>query len=424
MNSIVLIQIGDIHFPDSKSEAIIDRKDDAFPQPIAEKIQITPFQVSFRRLAKECEKGVDGLLFCGDMTSRADMDAYRSFSNHLVSILDLKDEDKWKTKQIHVVPGNHDIERNFNDDNVDLYSKFHKIDKIWDEIGIKVFAYDKVRMTTISKNKNALRIYSLNSCIGCGEIRFFPDKIRKELVEILNDYLNKNSDIEAFDLVGEELDTPAFDTTHIAELSDDINKTEGSNASIVVSHHNILPQSVPRIAIYTEAVNSGLLRTELSRTKNTVLYCHGHIHTNPIEVVQDPTDNNGALVCISAPKITDGFNKVEIYFNKNKKNIGCKIIRFKVNGNSMHKKDEIKIPFYDSTNCDEVCSENLIQFIGKLKRDYVRIKDIKVKYKEHFKTNPHTKTLKNYLEEAAWYGLIKINDQDKEFKFWQIRGVL
>ena len=58
--------------------------------------------------------------------------------------------------------------------------------------------------------------------------------------------------------------------------------------SVIVAHHNLLPQRLPRLAPYTELVNGGALRASLGELGKPVLYLHGHIHEDPIEILRSP----------------------------------------------------------------------------------------------------------------------------------------
>jgi len=424
MKSLSLIQIGDVHFPDKKSSHQNDRKDEAFPEPIVATMEVDPFRVCLRWLAKECESGCDGLVLCGDITSAADMSSYRVVAERLVKLFSLTDKSRWSDDQIHVVPGNHDIERKYTKKDEDIFQKFSELKGIWSELGVDVLASDDLRVTTVAKASLAIKVYSLNSCIGCGEKRFFPQKVREELSNIFEKYAKMETPKDAFDPVGEELDTPAFHRTHVEDMSFDIGGQSDKSVSVVVSHHNILPQSTPRIALYAEVVNSGFVRSELVRTPSPIIYCHGHIHSDPIEVVQDPSGGNSMLICVSAPELIDGYNKVLVFFNKRDIPVGCRVVRCKVAGNSIDRDDVIDIPFYCPSDCDEVCDDGLLKFVKALDRKYFRFDELKEKYFQVFEKNAQKKILKSMIEEAEWYGLVRVLDRDKDFEYWQVSGVL
>lgn len=76
-------------------------------------------------------------------------------------------------------------------------------------------------------------------------------------------------------------------------------------------------QRMTRLAPYTELVNSGAVRASLMEAGRPILYLHGHIHTDPVEVLSVP--GGDALVCISAPAAEDGFNIIEVVFTRSGK---------------------------------------------------------------------------------------------------------
>jgi hypothetical protein len=100
----------------------------------------------------------------------------------------------------------------------------------------------------------------------------------------------------------------------IADLLDLTTSLSSDRLIVVAAHHNLLPQRLTRIAPYTELVNSGAVRASLMEAKRPILYLHGHIHTNPVEVLSMPSGD--ALVCISAPLAEAGFNILEIVFTR------------------------------------------------------------------------------------------------------------
>jgi hypothetical protein len=80
----------------------------------------------------------------------------------------------------------------------------------------------------------------------------YPLEIQNKLSDLLSDYAKSVGEKDAFPLVGEILDTPAFDQDHIEEVCHTIGGMNKKNVPVVVAHHNILPQAIPRVAAYTE----------------------------------------------------------------------------------------------------------------------------------------------------------------------------
>ncbi len=93
--------------------------------------------------------------------------------------------------------------------------------------------------------------------------------------------------------------------------------------SIVLSHHNLLPQAIPRVALYAELLNAGVARSRLLGLHKTILYCHGHIHDDPIEVLTDPQNPGSQVILISAPTLSRGFNTITTEFGRKGFPLGC-----------------------------------------------------------------------------------------------------
>jgi hypothetical protein len=111
---------------------------------------------------------------------------------------------------------------------------------------------------------------------------------------------------------------------------------------LVVAHHNLLPQRRPRIAQYTELINSGALRASLSELDRPIVYLHGHIHTDPVETVIAP--KSSPLICVSAPPAEGGFNVLDFTFTRSGMPLSCKITpwRFDQSG-ILHPTDKIAV---------------------------------------------------------------------------------
>ena len=152
--------------------------------------------------------------------------------------------------------------------------------------------------------------------MGCGEKRLLPEAVADQIKGVLDEYATSAAPADAFDLVGEQLDTPAFDHSHVEDLMQSIKGLDDCWAPLVLAHHNVLPQSIPRVALYTEVVNGGLIRSRLASCDRPVIYCHGHIHDDPVDVVWDQRRTNGKVIAVSAPELVKGYNLITVYFSR------------------------------------------------------------------------------------------------------------
>src|SRR5260221_1390869 len=177
-----LLHIGDIHYPDACSERLADVKDSGFPAHLAESSSLKPLELVVRRLLSEIESGYDGILFSGDLTCRGDIGGYEECLRYLLPAIE-----SMAAERIHVVPGNHDVDRAAaSSSSGDLGAKFESFRLAWERTGLPVLAVNRVRMTDImSPTGGRARVLSLNSSIGCGEKRYMPTEIADELCAIL-----------------------------------------------------------------------------------------------------------------------------------------------------------------------------------------------------------------------------------------------
>jgi hypothetical protein len=252
LKTLEIVHIGDVHFPESKDERLADIRDSGFPPGVAERAKLTPLRCVARKYTAVVDKQPDVLLFSGDLTSFGDAQGYRDCLTFLNQLFNLK---RLPQKRLHAVPGNHDVDRlNVDPSGKDLRRKFETFVLAWEDLGIPILAVDAVRKSSVSIPKagaSGVTLFSLNSSLGCGEMRY-PLEIQNKLSDLLSDYAKSVGEKDAFPLVGEILDTPAFDQDHIEEVCHTIGGMNKKNVPVVVAHHNILPQASPRVAAYTE----------------------------------------------------------------------------------------------------------------------------------------------------------------------------
>jgi hypothetical protein len=92
MKSLKLLLVGDIHYPDVKSAIKgADYKDTAYPRNLAD-ISLPDRLLNVARKItqlRENDSAIVGILLCGDLTSRGDLDGYRDCVGYLNSVLRL-----------------------------------------------------------------------------------------------------------------------------------------------------------------------------------------------------------------------------------------------------------------------------------------------------------------------------------------------
>lgn len=420
VGEIKLLQVGDVHLPDHATKPLVDVKDASFPSRVTNLATPKPLQSVLRELARQSSHA-DALLFCGDLTSRGDLDYYERCVEHLTSLLGLKTR---TLESLHAVPGNHDINRTIIEAE-DLFAKFRPLELAWKRHSVPILATTECRATTISADGCRAQIFSLNSCIGCGETRFLPEELRTQLGSLLADYAHEKGGDDSFKLLGDTLDTPAFAIEDIDSVCDAIVSLEDTVAPIVLAHHNLLPQAIVRVAMYTEALNAGLVRSRLARLKQPILYLHGHIHDDPVEFVTHP--DSAPLFSISAPELVEGFNMITLQYGRKKMPLGCTVVPYRLHHDgSVGKRDEIRIPFFYQRHKLSECfvDRRLNRCLLSLSNRYEQFEDVLAKIKKGQSEQIGETTLATLLREAEWLGLAAIVNRSEVPRLWQVRKTL
>ena len=420
MRRLRLLHIGDIHYPDSYKEQVGDIKDTALPPEMVEQMVQVPLQAVVRQATREIAADpVSAYLISGDLTSRGVLQGYEDCLDFLLKAFPLK---SLPQDRVHAVPGNHDFDRRLKDSN-DSSRKFKQISDAWTGRGIPVLAVKGVRHTTVKQGSATAEIYSLNSCLGCGESRHLPSTVARELEGLLAAYTSKVGMLNAFDVVGEQLDSPGFVQSEIDEVFNSARKLESNAIPIVLSHHNLLPQALPRLEIYTEVMNAGRVRSAFTGIERTTLYCHGHIHDDVVELVEVPGSNGSRLAAIAAPELSRGFNIVQLEYGEKGTPLGCKVLRFSYNWHSGQVTPrETKIAFnrLSYQRAISVGHSTIKSILPRLKNVESRFEEAFEKTKWPDEAASRTR-FAEAIEEACWLGLVEISNSEHQADAWWIK---
>lgn len=430
LRSIRLIQIGDVHYPEAKADGShIDYKDHALSEGLVQASAPLPkLQSVLRKVCQLCDKPdfVHALLLCGDLTTRGDLAGYQECVAHFNRCLSLADPHRWPPDHIHAVPGNHDVDRQLCDPGgKDLYKKFLPLLAAWDALSLPILAANNVRQTRIEYGRCAVEALSINSCIGCGESRYLPERIKDELHALLSPLLDPSASRSEFNLVAEQLDTPAFVENDVDRLVQQLKELDGRVLPVVLTHHNLLPQPRLRIQIYTEVLNAGLVRARLSRTDRPVIYAHGHVHDHLVEVVRQPQASRGRLVIVSAPLFINGFNLIEISFGREALPVGCTIVPFRLHPDGeVVEEHPVQVPLHDPLHPSQHADELLKNVVNATDGNYERFRDILATVRTNTGTRHPKLVVADALAEASWLGHVKILDRELEADDWQVRRIM
>jgi hypothetical protein len=406
--TIELLQIGDVHFDSAdEKKGVSDVKDRGFAEKLTEPMRISEINYIIQELMKESWENIRAILMCGDLTTFGNMDGYKRclefFSQRL-----LKFCSKFGKESILIVPGNHDIIReNFSEKS--FFPKFMPIIKALNDGNFSEFPILILKKCELEDELlNKVIVVMINSCIGCGERRYYP----KEISKVIPKAVSKSS-IEDF----EKLDTPIFYHKCIEDITNDIYLKNDKCMPIILTHHNLLTMRKNRIAVYTELLNGGGMRECLLSLGKPVLYLHGHIHDNPIEIIQSPQYSDAKVICVSAPLLFPnsmykdnkfGYNRIKIMFNQNNIPIGCEIIQHEFY-NGIHNKHLWKIRFWMPPRTNALVSQKGKELLGLID-DEKYLTDIWQNYKKDNKAEFTEREMIELIEELDWLGLVEYKE--------------
>ncbi|MBZ0105943.1 MAG: metallophosphoesterase [Sulfuricella denitrificans] len=424
MKTVSFALIGDIHYPEHKlATSSVDIKDKGISSGIVSRIAPNKLKKVSDEITRQLTKNnsIRAVLLCGDLTSKGNIEGYRECLQYLRSVLNLSNKEFWQDKHLHVVPGNHDISRHSITAGTDIFKKFEGIRQAWLDIDRTEMQPDRVRVSDIEDpEKSKTRIFSVNSCVGCGEQRYLPESIRSELQALLESYSASSGADTAFDLVGEQLDTPVIDEEHISDISESIRELQKlSDIPVLLAHHGLLPQIIPRLQIYSELLNCGTVRFALTSLGRSIIYCHGHVHADPVEIISQPQHGPGKIIIISAPLLIDGFNVINLIFSEDGVALGCEVVPIRLEHGCIVEKDAIRIPLLTQRHIMPTKSI-LRDAFDATNSTAQRFKQISESLSSQ---GSDERLISNALLELEWMGLVEIDNRGEIPIHWQIRRI-
>jgi hypothetical protein len=425
MQSLTVFQVGDVHYPDHNAPDA-DIKDDRLPKALIEVSTAYALQGATRALLSAIDDAPGSLLvFTGDLTSRGNLADYGSCVTFLDGAFRLSDATIWSAEQLHVVPGNHDVDRKLAKaaPSDDLFAKFAPLLDAWAAVGLDILAVKDLRQTAVSTGPAAVAAYGLNSCIGCGERRALPKQLEEHLraamaVNHVPDAAIDSVIAAAVNPNDEVIDAPAYSETVVDALHHAINTAPSTSVAVVVAHHNLLQQALPRFDVYTDLMNSGMLRSRLTSLGKPVLYLHGHIHSDPVEIVTQRSPDVGQLVCISAPEFADGFNRIDIIFTDAGVPLGCVVQRYRVRlSGGTSKEPAIRIPFErEEMSISPLATDAVVALMA----DPTCASMSDVRRRMDLDASTPDAELASALEEVEWLGLVDIMRRERAPRHWRL----
>lgn len=338
---LTILQVGDLHFPQAaRAPRPIDDKDASFSVELKSMISASPIKMVFRRMYQLLDSGnLDAILFMGDLTDIGDVGHYESAVRYIAGALQLGGDDVSPQHRAGIVPGNHDVNRDLAKQ-PGLATKFAPLNEILHKHGLPQLPIEGCISKRLSSGRAELNLLLLNSCWGCGAQDYIPEQFRKVIYTAIDKKLDEAEGQLLRAYYDYQLDTPAFSEASLEEVNSHLHGRGGEELIVIVAHHNLLPQRMTRLAPYTELVNSGALRSLLAEAKRPVVYLHGHIHQELVEVVSVPDGDN--VVMISAPAAQDGFNLIEFVFTPLGVPLTCEIVPWRIDQSGALREQEAR----------------------------------------------------------------------------------
>jgi hypothetical protein len=324
--------------------AVIDRKDGAFPSRVVEEIGIPTLQTVAKKLSTAFEElNPNALALMGDYTSRGDSAPLAQCLTYLRGLLPVRWTEKPDALTLCLI-GNHDLDRRVALAGGD---RFGPINTALNAAGFPSAPADSLlRLDWTGPRGEHAALFGLNSCLGCGEVRRFSEVIRADVAQRIKEVIEAGSDPKLMDQLIDNLDTPAVSEAILGELRSAGEALPVWTVPLVCAHHNLLPQATPRIAPYAELINGGSIRSSLLSLDRPIIFLHGHLHDDPIEVIRAPGRRRAAIISISAPLLRDGFNVIEVAYSMHGVPLGCRVVQFRRSGNQVERRAPVEIPLW------------------------------------------------------------------------------
>lgn len=408
-----MLHIGDIHYTRiDKDDRPVDRKDLQFPESLNEILSERSYQTIIKSLMQEIEESPTAILVSGDLATYGKIESYKDCLQFLKERIPADFFDSEPFQKLFIVPGNHDIDREKISEQ-SLYLKFKPIQEALEEKSFPEIPVPNLKTEKLCQDPAcSILVISINSCIGCGERRYYPKKIRDAISESLDCNEEDTDDEELMELCYEMIDTPVIEAEDIGKMVHCIQSDENI-LPIILTHHNLLPQKRPRIAMYMELLNSGYIRERLLMLNRPIIYLHGHLHDDPIEIIQSPRYEKAKIICISAPLLFPntkdetkkfGFNKIKIICGEHGIPIGCEITCHRPIEANMDKK-EARIRFWDPPITIALATQEEKNILCCINEE-MYLSDLPDKVDKKYGVNLSIKEVEESIDQLSWLGLV------------------
>lgn len=418
MQVIRIIQLGDIHYPDEENRASpVDSKDPGFPASLRSALGTPPLQAVFREVARLIDRDAPALVsFMGDFTNRGEAEGLAECLSYVRKLFPDYWDPSSRSPSCQLLIGNHDVDRRKDPE---LETRFHDINVAIESAGLpqaSVLAPHELILS--SDGGSEVRVFGINSCRGCGQIRRLGGILEKKLGPEIARVLAEGGTDELNE-VYESIDTPAIEAETLDLLRLGILELPETSLPVIAAHHNLLPQTTPRIAPYSELLNAGSVRAALLALRRPVVFLHGHLHDDPVEIVRTPAHPHGAIISVSAPLLRDGFNVVEIAFGATGVPLGCQIAPFRMVGGHVVRQDAQMIPLWTSSEGMGLATPRARDLMKHLEPCVVFFQADLVR-----RLGWAADEVDDALIELRWLGLLQIRNPERPSMHWRCERVI
>ncbi|MFI2842021.1 metallophosphoesterase [Mycolicibacterium sp. PDY-3] len=366
-----ILQLGDIHFDEFSAATLnVDDKDSRAPAHLVANIARPVSLVVGEHLRRRLMVGDHPLIaICGDFTSRGARDPFDRAIEYLEGVLNADASTTPAEDELHLVPGNHDVDWKASMPYVDLSpDRLNPIAEVVNASRLTAPLTLTSRHTNIVRGRAKVSFCSVNSCRATGAYRQAPElTIDDPVVEAIRaDTGLEPAQIRAAIqkwgqrtevLRHEALDIPLIEASDLQAIASAITAAADDTLHVLLAHHGFLPQVTARINPYSEMVNGGDVRRTLLNFAKPVIYLHGHVHEDHVEILTSGGPNRRGLpeapvIVVAAPKLEQGYNEIVAEFGSLGKPLGITIKRYRITGGIMHTEPDERISLCGRTVTD------------------------------------------------------------------------
>lgn len=420
-----ILQVGDVHYPDwVTAPAAMDIKTRQLSDGVMAGLQVDGFQNLLRTISRnDFMEACDAVVFVGDFTTQGDQAQLTRAVRHLAGLFRINPHSK--NPKFHAVPGNHDVSRE-NALALGMAGKFDPMARAMLELGFGSLPVLSPIALRPGDQSRPIQLLLTNTTLGSWEKTGLPEAVLNWIEKVTArehptpTRENSPEDSAAIPILEpsnyyDQLDTPFISKRSLLEIKQLIDNDDNQALPCIVGHHNILPQATPRVSPFGELLNQGDFRSSLLSVGRPVIYLHGHIHTDPVEIVSSPSSPGSKIISIGAPTLRNGVNILDIFFSRSGEPIGMMILPLRVGEDghvSVTRQMQVSLRAHSTKYVAGRLAEQVVQALAAGRQTWAELRN----------AIPITDVVDDELEAVAlellWDGLVKIVSQTAPRQRW------